>query len=78
MLISRFGDEYTVLIDASMQEMSKIIDPRISEAIVRVREGKMRVIPGYDGVYGRLILFEERREEKSLEKVNQRNITDFM
>jgi len=77
-LISRFGDEYTVLIDAPMQEMSKIIDPRISEAIVRVREGKMRVIPGYDGVYGRLILFEEGREEKPLEKVNQRNITDFM
>lgn len=77
-LISRFGDEYTVLIDAPIQEMSKIIDPRISEAIVRVREGKMRVIPGYDGVYGRLILFEEGREEKSLEKVNQRNITDFM
>jgi len=74
-LISRFGDEYTVLIDASTQEMSKIIDPRISEAITRVREGKVRVVPGYDGVYGQLNLFEE---EKPLEKVNQRNITDFM
>jgi uncharacterized protein (TIGR00375 family) len=74
-LISRFGDEYTVLMDASTQEMSEIIDPRISEAITRVREGKVRVVPGYDGVYGQLNLFEE---EKTLEKVNQRNITDFM
>ncbi len=75
MLIPKFGDEYSVLMDAPMQEMSKIIDPRISEAIVRVREGKVRVIPGYDGVYGRLNLFEE---EKPLERVDQRNITDFM
>lgn len=75
MLISKFGDEYVVLIDAPMQEMSKIIDPRISEAIIKVREGKVKVIPGYDGVYGQLNLFEE---EKPLEKVDQRNITDFM
>ena len=64
-----------MLIDAPMQEMSKIIDPRLSEAIVRVREGAVRVMPGYDGVYGQLNLFEE---EKPLESVDQRSITDFM
>jgi uncharacterized protein (TIGR00375 family) len=77
-LTTRFGDEYTVLLDAPMQEMAEMVDPSISEAIVRAREGKVRVIPGYDGVYGQLILFEEEPEEKALEKVNHRNIADFM
>ena len=53
-LISGFGSEYNVLIDASKEEMSKIVDPRIAEAVVRVRGGEVKVIPGYDGVYGRL------------------------
>jgi len=76
-LVARFGDEYTVLMDAPMQEMSKIVDPKISEAIVRVREGRVRVIPGYDGVYGQLAIFEEG-EGRPPGKVKQRNITDFM
>jgi len=32
-LIARFGDEYTVLIDAPIEEMSRIIGPQIAEAI---------------------------------------------
>jgi len=76
-LVARFGDEFSVLIDAPKQEMSKIVDPKIAEAIVRVREGRVRVIPGYDGVYGQLVIFEEGGE-KPLERVTQRSITDFM
>jgi len=77
-LVERFSDEYTVLIDAAKEEMSKVVDPKIAEAIVRVREGKVRVIPGYDGVYGRLVIFEGKEEEKPSEKIKQRSITDFM
>jgi uncharacterized protein (TIGR00375 family) len=78
-LVARFGDEYAVLIDASKEEMSRIVDSRIAEAIVRVREGKVKVIPGYDGVYGQLVIFEE--EEKGgvePEKPRQRSLADFM
>jgi len=78
-LIARFGDEYTVLIDAPIEEMSKIVEPRIAEAIVRVREEKVKVRPGYDGVYGQLILFEEQEEKlPEKEKKTQRSLSDFM
>jgi len=76
-LIAKFGDEYTVLMDAPKQEMEKIVDSRIAEAIVRVREEKARVIPGYDGVYGQLVIFDEK-QEVSQQKPKQKSISDFM
>jgi len=78
-LIARFGDEYTVLIDASEEEMSKIAESRIAEAVVRVREEKVKVIPGYDGVYGQLVIFEGIEEIKpKKEPIKQRSLADFM
>ncbi len=59
-LVERFGDEYKVLIDAPKEALcAAVVDQRIAEAIIRVREGTARVVPGYDGVYGKLILPEE-------------------
>jgi len=79
-LISRFGDEYTVLIDATREQISQIVDPKIAEAIVRVREEKTKVIPGFDGVYGQLVIFEEGEETRKAmpERPKQRSITDFI
>jgi uncharacterized protein (TIGR00375 family) len=80
-LIEKFGNEYAVLIDASIEEMSKIVEPRIAEAIVRVREEKIRVKPGYDGVYGQLEIFEDEAEKETTRKrepTKHRNLTDFI
>ena len=76
-LIKRFGDEYTVLIDTPKQEMEKVVDSQIADAIVRVREEKATVIPGYDGVYGQLVIFEEQ-ENAAPQKPSQKSISDFM
>ncbi|MHA1710639.1 MAG: endonuclease Q family protein [Candidatus Freyarchaeota archaeon] len=77
-LISRFGDEYTVLVDASKEQISAVVNSRIAEAIVRVREGRIRVIPGYDGVYGQLVIFEEEEAPPRRVGVKQRSLTDFL
>jgi len=78
-LIARFGNEYTVLIDAPKEEMVKIIDPQVAEAVVRVREEKVKVTPGYDGVYGQLVIFGEKQEpQEKAEKVKQHSLADFM
>ena len=78
-LVARFGDEYTVLMDAPMDAMAKIVEPRIAEAIVRVKEEKVKVVPGYDGVYGQLVIFEEQEKpQKTVEKVKQHSLADFM
>ncbi|MFH1447764.1 MAG: endonuclease Q family protein, partial [Candidatus Micrarchaeota archaeon] len=50
-LIRRFGDELTVL-HAERGAIANDVGERVAEGIVRMREGKVRIIPGYDGVYG--------------------------
>ena len=62
-LINRFGDEFTVLIDAQKEALAaSVVDQRIADAIIKVREGKVTVVPGYDGVYGKLVLPKEEEE----------------
>ena len=76
-LIAKFGDEYSVLMDAPQEEMAQIVDEKIAEAIVRVREERAKVIPGYDGVYGELAIFEEQ-QDVSHQKPEQKSMSDFM
>lgn len=78
-LIAKFGNEYAVLIDATQEGMSRIVNPKVAEAITRVREEKVDVFPGYDGVYGRLLIFPEQKETiPKREKIKQRSLADFM
>ena len=81
-LTARFGNEYSVLIDASFEQLCEVAPPRVAEAIVRVRNGRVKVVPGYDGVYGQIIFFEGEKVEVEKkffgQAVAQRSLTDFM
>jgi len=79
LLVEKFGDEYGVLVDAPREALSTVVNEKIAEAIIRVREGRIKVVPGYDGVYGQPIIFEEGFAEKAApQRVQQLNLTDFM
>lgn len=58
-LISKFGSEYEVVINAPITEIAKFSSDKLAYAIARLRSGSFKVIPGFDGVYGKIMLFEE-------------------
>ncbi|MBI4138195.1 MAG: DNA helicase UvrD [Candidatus Wildermuthbacteria bacterium] len=61
-LINTLGTEFAVLLDATEAELRNATTPEIAEGILRVRQGKVRIVPGYDGEYGKIEIFapEER------------------
>ncbi len=69
-IISKFGSELNVLLNVGKEELEKVTDEKIAEAIMKNREGKIKIKPGYDGVYGEPV-FEERVKEKKENKVKQ-------
>jgi uncharacterized protein (TIGR00375 family) len=78
MLVGRFGDEYTVLIDAPKAALVEVVESSIADAILKVRTGSARVVPGYDGVYGKLDLdVGGSAEGTSRGRVQQLNLADF-
>jgi uncharacterized protein (TIGR00375 family) len=53
-LTAKFGNEYKVLLDASLHEI-EAFDPTLAGLIGDMRSNNLKVEPGYDGVYGRLV-----------------------
>lgn len=62
-LIDKFGSELNILIDVARSELETATLPEIAEGIIRVREGKVYIEPGYDGVYGKIRIFSEGEQK---------------
>jgi uncharacterized protein (TIGR00375 family) len=55
-IISSLGNELSVLLDMGREELVKSAGEKIADAVLKVREGRVRVTPGYDGEYGKIDL----------------------
>ena len=69
-LIKELGSEFNILLDASEESLEAKTLPEIVQGIIRVRQGKVDLEPGYDGVYGKIHIFsQEERKELSKQSV---------
>jgi len=62
-LIKKFGNEFEILLNVSRKDLEAVTLPEIAEGIIRVREGKVFIEPGYDGVYGKIRIFSEGEQK---------------
>jgi DNA helicase-2/ATP-dependent DNA helicase PcrA len=56
-LIGLFGPELPMLLDAPLDDLARRASPRLSEAVGRVREGRVNAVSGYDGEFGTISVF---------------------
>ncbi|MDP4000782.1 MAG: endonuclease Q family protein [bacterium] len=66
--------EFVILLDLPKDEIAAISNPMIAESVVRVREGKVNVAGGYDGVFGKIQIYTEAERKKLLMKSEQESL----
>lgn len=59
-IINQLGNEFSILLDKSQNEIEKVCDPQIAQGIMNVRANKVSPITGYDGVYGTIRVLSNR------------------
>jgi PHP family Zn ribbon phosphoesterase len=69
-IIGKFKTEFNVLFNVSDEELRKSIPAQIAEGIIRVRSGKVKIFPGYDGEYGKIQIFDEGENFKQEEQLS--------
>lgn len=70
-LVARFGNEFTVLLDAKESEILEVAEERVAQGIAAVRRGQVHVEPGYDGEYGKIELFGPKPKKPAGSKKEQ-------
>ncbi|MGB9732901.1 MAG: endonuclease Q family protein [Candidatus Micrarchaeia archaeon] len=74
-LLKKFGSEVRILLNEDLEKI-KEVDKTLAEAIENMRESKVNLIPGYDGVFGVVDLLNRIKMPERNFGV-QRRISDF-
>ena len=63
-LVPALGNEFAVLLDVDVGAIRRAAGDEVANAVQRMREGKVSMKPGYDGVFGELVLDEKEAAKK--------------
>ncbi|HNZ73312.1 MAG TPA: endonuclease Q family protein [bacterium] len=54
--------EFEILLDLDIERLKKITDHEIANKIIRMRQGKIKIEPGYDGIYGKISINNDHQK----------------
>jgi uncharacterized protein (TIGR00375 family) len=76
-LINSLGNEFQILLDAPLEKIAEVSGPRLATLIADMRRGAIKIRPGYDGVYGRIV-FGSAGGDTSTLKQKGGSLEDFL
>ncbi len=53
------GGEFEVLLDRSEKELLKLLPEKAAQGVMRMRQGDLKIAPGYDGEFGKISIFRD-------------------
>ncbi len=66
--------EFEILLDLPQEEIAKISDPVVAESVIRIREGRVHIEGGYDGIFGKIHIYEDKERDKLFKKAEQQGL----
>ncbi|RJO59391.1 DNA helicase UvrD [Candidatus Parcubacteria bacterium] len=63
-LIKKFGGEFNVLLETPIADIKNASQEIVAEAIDRIRNGKLIIEGGYDGIFGVIKIFNPKERKK--------------
>lgn len=75
-LVRYFGTEFNALF-AKPDSLALATHRQIADAIISVRDGRVRVIPGYDGVYGEVEIGPQKGDKAEDRGSSQKSLSEF-
>jgi len=66
--VAKFGTELDILLKSSKEDLLKGLPARVTEGVLRVREGKVHIKAGFDGEYGTISIFGENEKQDKTEQ----------
>jgi len=66
-LIKKGKNEFNILLNLSAKEIESIGEPKLAEAIMKMRQGQVTKNPGYDGVFGQIKIFSDSPDSRRLD-----------
>jgi len=62
-IVQTCGSEFDVLMEWSLEDLMRYAPRNVVEGVRRVREGKVQIVPGHDGVFGKISIVGKQDQE---------------
>jgi len=73
-LITVLGSELSILLKVKTEEISKAGGEKLAEGIAKVRQGDICINPGFDGEYGMVKIWSDKKDAIAKEKNEQTSL----